>query len=436
MQFYLQLKLFILTTFIQVIATTKQYSTVSYAEHFCQLFNSTAGKYLELQALTIDNRQLYLMHSDNLYIIPRENLNSTDNVLYMYNITTGKQYRPVKWFEVVGIDKLKSLAAKHQPKNGPGKLATWQLFAVDRWHAVPPTRYNLLMSYVFKGDSDTAYDELLIDRLIGRVLYDSTDNNTVGNPSIDYKLQARHLPFRAIIDGQNSTRGYLFHYDKTDADAAKSNRPKRVLIDVLYRKPSAPGALDFINFPLNDNQWKTGAYIQVKSEAHARSEFNLLKYGSGTAKGYKNQDFFHHLPLGFIGPHSEVYLFSEAEQRVYRIDYFNLTLDKALPKLNIIADKQWAEFFICSPKQKVKRGKDLSPSMTQGEYLVYADSWERRNEVHEVHSMWTAKFMVGLVGLGLLIATVLCLTMLRIRKLRLDELREQANALKMLSTNM
>ncbi len=131
-----------------------------------------------------------------------------------------------------------------------------------------------------------------------------------------------------------------------------------------------------------------------------------------------------------------MYLFSEAEQRVYRIDYFNLTLDKALPKLNIIADKQWAEFFICSPKQKVKRGKDLSPSMTQGEYLVYADSWERRNEVHEVHSMWTAKFMVGLVGLGLLIATVLCLTMLRIRKLRLDELREQANALKMLSTNM
>lgn len=44
--------------------------------------------------------------------------------------------------------------------------------------------------------------------------------------------------------------------------------------------------------------------------------------------------------------------------------------------------------------------------------------------------------MVGLVGLGLLIATVLCLTMLRIRKLRLDELREQANALKMLSTNI
>lgn len=130
-----------------------------------------------------------------------------------------------------------------------------------------------------------------------------------------------------------------------------------------------------------------------------------------------------------------MYLFSEAEQRVYRIDYFNLDLDTTLPSLTTITDKHWAEFFICSPEQEVKGGKDLSPVLTQGEYLVQASDWAKRYEVNEERPLWTIKFICALVGIGLLIAVLLCLSMLRIRKLRLDELREQSNALKLLSIN-
>lgn len=287
-------------------SSTKKYTSIPLVQHFCQLINRT--KHLELQALTIDNRQLYLMHNDNLYFIPLSNLNTKDNVLYMYDLSTKNQIYPFKWFEVVNTDQLLSSdknAAKHHLKNGPGNLANWQLFPVDSNHVVPPAKYDLLMNYVFKGKNDTAYDELLIDKLAGRALYDSTDNNTVGDPTIDYRLQARHLPFRAITDGQDSTRGYLFHYDQTDEEAKKRNRPKRVLIDVLYRKPSAPGAIDFINFPLNDNrQQKTGAYMRVESDAQ-RGGFSLFKHSPTTVKDNKNDDYFQHLPFGFIGPNSE-----------------------------------------------------------------------------------------------------------------------------------
>lgn len=130
-----------------------------------------------------------------------------------------------------------------------------------------------------------------------------------------------------------------------------------------------------------------------------------------------------------------MYLFSESAQRVYRIDYFNLELDTTLPRLTTIIDKHWAEFFICSPKQNIKSGKDMSPLLTQEEYLVQASDWAKRYDVIEEKPLWTVKFVGALVGIGLLIAVILCLAMLRIRKLRLDELREQSNALKLLSIN-
>ena len=68
--------------------------------HLCSLVDTNRTE-LKLQAFTMDKDTVYLIESDYLYLIPKENLNETEGVLYMYNKAkeSSKLYPSEPWFE-------------------------------------------------------------------------------------------------------------------------------------------------------------------------------------------------------------------------------------------------------------------------------------------------------------------------------------------------
>lgn len=292
-------------------------SRISWEDHFCSVINST-DKHVQLQGISVDPTHLYLLHDDNLYVLPLSNLKESlpnGTVLYMYNLKTKQTIWPIKWYNTAmrvlpTAASNGSFSARYREVNKPGLLKAFHGFIVNqKGTSGVASSSPYLHSYVFKGANESTYEEFLLDKSTGKMIYDANDTNKTGNPEEDYRLVARHLPFRAVT--AHTTKGYIFHYDLTDVEAKMRNLEKRVIIDRAYKTTaSKDNKGDFINFPLNcttaNCRKETGAYMRVNAGNNQRTEILLANPHSDLARGNTNGDFFMKLPFGFINKDNQV----------------------------------------------------------------------------------------------------------------------------------
>lgn len=124
-----------------------------------------------------------------------------------------------------------------------------------------------------------------------------------------------------------------------------------------------------------------------------------------------------------------MFLFSEANQRVYRLEYVHLKFDVVLPLLPIIESKAWREFFICSPTQQLRGKSEQAPEPSLGEYLSAVRAWEvHGNQAEE--SVLTTGQKVSVIAFGGFLAIVVIVIGLRVRKLRHLNIRAYSSMLK------
>ena len=104
-----------------------------------------------------------------------------------------------------------------------------------------------------------------------------------------------------------------------------------------------------------------------------------------------------------------------------------------LPQLTVMDGKSWLEFFICSPHQKVPPENGYSWPPDQADYLQLVEHWNASEPTGEF--CLTVGIILGLLLLGMALATIVSIIVLRIRRSRKRAARRAAGLDSSTTTN-
>lgn len=395
----------------------------------------TPAYHLQQNALTIDKTHLYIIEDDFLYTIPRTNLDTSANVLYLYHrqddsLTSAKMGDPIlgkPWYELekfaIPIEAdLKKYRARYAAKNAQHTLKRFHYLVTDTAETDEETpiggKYGLLKSYVFETRETDGFEE---EYLVGRkgdkeaMLFDNVrDCSKADGPALCH----RHAPFIAVTDGDSTVNGFMFYYDLIGAQT--TGQPARILLGPLkgapyrgcQRREEHGGG--WINFPAANSSHPFGVYLQTVGTDRSRIRL-LTVQDTDSRAGKRTDDYFLHLPFGIILK-GKVYLFSRAAHRVY---WFNLDqfregfYTSSQGTINQVKSKDFKEFFICEPGQTIVPDSQLEREPSQAEYVHRVVNWTDSKPT--VGPALPLRTLLILLMVSLLSTLFLCLLCFRMR---------------------